>query len=63
MPILECAISVLLDGGDLAEELRAWCSLLSRTPGYEQIAKETARWIAKAEHASKGRPARKAGRP
>ena len=60
--ILDCAIAVLLDGGDLGDELRAWCSILSRMPGCERMAKVTERWLRKAKRAPRGRNVREPGR-
>lgn len=47
MPALECAVAVLVAGGDVRAELRAWQQELASLPKFRGMAQELARWLAK----------------
>lgn len=48
IPAFDCAIAVLVAGGDTRAELRAWHDELSAMPKFRGAAKELARWLKKA---------------
>lgn len=48
VPALECATAVLLDGGDVRDELQAWQRELAAMPKFAGLAKQIGRWLKKA---------------
>lgn len=48
IPAFDCAIAVLVAGGDTRAELRAWQEELASMPKFQGTAKELARWLKKA---------------
>lgn len=48
LPTFECAVAVLLAGGDVRAELRAWHAELATMPKFTGLAKDLARWLKKA---------------
>lgn len=48
IPAFDCAIAVLVAGGDTRAELRAWQAELATMPKFQGAAKELARWLKKA---------------
>lgn len=47
IPAFDCAIAVLVAGGDTRAELRAWQAELAAMPKFQGAAKELARWLKK----------------